>query len=143
MTRKYRTTKYYGHYVNYYSCYNIIQCSDFLVVLKKEDTFNISVCNNCIFNKVYFYSVRFVYIQSFTLIPFIFLMFCPGQSSKCKIKQRVITRKTQKIQFFLNVCCVVMLRVFLCRSVSQFLYGPFCHDALNFDISTLFTTFFI
>jgi len=31
----------------------------------------------------------------------------------------------------------------LCRSVCWFLYGPFCHSALKFDISTLFTTFFL
>ena len=38
---------------------------------------------------------------------------------------------------------VMMLCVFLCRSVCCFLYGPFCHDAPELDISTLFTTFFI
>ena len=33
--------------------------------------------------------------------------------------------------------------MFLCRYVSWFLYGPFCHGALKLDISTLFTTFFL
>jgi len=34
------------------------------------------------------------------------------------------------------------LLLFLYRSVCWFLYGPFCHGALNLDISALFTTVF-
>ena len=51
--------------------------------------------------------------------------------------------KTQKYSLFLNVCCEMVLYVFLCCSVCWFLYGPFCHGALKLDISTLFTTFFL
>ena len=47
------------------------------------------------------------------------------------------------IVFFLNVCCVTVFYVFLCRSVCWFVYGPFGHGALKFDISTLFTTFIL
>jgi len=44
--------------------------------------------------------------------------------------------KTYKVK--LRACHGVLL--FLCRSVSWLLYGPFCHGAHKLDISTLFTT---
>ena len=44
---------------------------------------------------------------------------------------------------FLNVCCVFVFYVFLCCSVCWFLYGPFYHDALKRDKSTLFTILFL
>jgi len=45
--------------------------------------------------------------------------------------------------FFLNVCCVLVFYVFLCCSVCWFLYGPFCHGALKFDVCSLFATLFL
>jgi len=54
----------------------------------------------------------------------------------------IITEKHKKI-VFLNVCCVMVFYVFLCRSVCWFLYGPFCHGALKRNLSTFFTTFFL
>jgi len=33
--------------------------------------------------------------------------------------------KNTKNSFFLNVCCLMVFYVFLCRSVCWFLYGPF------------------
>ena len=59
------------------------------------------------------------------------------------MKRKKETSEKHKNIVFLNVCCVMMLCVFLCRSVCWFLYGPFCHGALKLDVSTLFTTFFI
>jgi len=52
------------------------------------------------------------------------------------------TEKHKKC-FFLNVCCVLVLCLFLCCSMCLFLYGPFWHGALKLDISTLFTKFFL
>ena len=37
------------------------------------------------FFALHIYSMRSIYLQSFLLIPLIFLELCPGQSSKCKI----------------------------------------------------------
>jgi hypothetical protein len=42
---------------------------------------------------MHFYSMRSIYLQSFMLISLILLELCPGQSSKCKNKQRVIIQK--------------------------------------------------
>jgi len=44
---------------------------------------------------------------------------------------------------FLNICCVMVFYMYLCRSVCWFSYGPFCHGALKLDIFTSFTTFFL
>ena len=44
--------------------------------------------------------------------------------------------------FFKCLLRLGVLRVFV-LSVCWFLYVPFCHGALKFDISTLFTTFFL
>jgi len=49
----------------------------------------------------------------------------------------------QKKWIFFNVCCVLLFYAFLCCSVCLFVYGPFCHGDLIFDMSTLFTTFFL
>ena len=53
--------------------------------------------------------------------------------------KHLCTLKTEehKIAFYLNVCCVLVFYVFLCRSVCWFLYGPFCHGTLKLDISSL------
>ena len=53
-------------------------------------------CENPVLYALHFYSVSYVYLQSFKLIIFIVLMFCPGQSSKCKNKQKTITLKLGK-----------------------------------------------
>jgi len=53
------------------------------------------------------------------------------------------TRNPKLITDFLNVCCVLLFCVFLCCSVFFVLYGPLCHGALRFDMSILFTTFFL
>jgi len=58
-------------------------------------------------------------------------------------KRRGVSPKNPHTKVFLNVCCVMVFYVFLCRSVCWFLYGLFCHGALKLDISTLFTTFFL
>ena len=53
----------------------------------------------------------------------------------------IIFFEKHKNSFFLNVCCVLVFYVFLFCSVFFSVYGPFCHCALNLDMSTLFTTF--
>jgi len=57
--------------------------------------------------------------------------------------EKFLVFKLRRKKSLLNVCCVMVFYVFLCRSVCWFLYGPFCHGALKLDISTLFTTFFL
>jgi len=57
-------------------------------------------------------------------------------------KRRKIRIKHKKVSF-LNVCCVMMFYVFLCRSECWFLYEPFCHGTYKLGTSTLFTTFFL
>jgi hypothetical protein len=42
--------------------------------------------------------MRSIYLQSFMLIPLILLELCPGQSSKCKNKQRGIIQKIGKAE---------------------------------------------
>ena len=42
-----------------------------------------------------------------------------------------------------HVCYTVLICVFCAVLCVCFLYGPFCHGALNFDLSTLFTTFYL
>ena len=62
-------------------------------------------CENPVLYALHFYSVRYVYLQSFKLIIFKVLMFCPGQSSNCKHKQRVLTLKLGNLglRFLCNV----------------------------------------
>jgi hypothetical protein len=53
------------------------------------------------------YSMRSIFLQSFMLLPHIVLESCPGQSSKCKNKQRAIIQKLGKAE--LQFLCTAYL----------------------------------
>jgi len=59
-----------------------------------------------------------------------------------KSKIKIEKSKTHKKVFVECLLCLVVLCV-LCYSVCLFVYVPFCHGALNLDLSTWFTTFFL
>ena len=62
---------------------------------------------------------------------------------KLKIKnKRKKSEKHKKVFLFWMFVASWCSTFFVC-SVCLLLYGPYCHSALKFDISTLFTTFFL
>jgi len=53
---------------------------------------------------LHFYSVRYIYLQSFLLIPCVVSQLCPGQCSKCKNEQKAIIKifSKEELQFLCN-----------------------------------------
>ena len=72
--------------------------------------------------------------------------YCPVFVHSARLERKVNTVcvwQNPKNTFILNVSCVLVFCVIMCRSVCLFLYGSFCHGVLKLDMSTLFTTFFL
>jgi hypothetical protein len=62
---------------------------------------------------LYFHPMRSIYLQSFMLICLIVLELCPGQSSKCKNKQKAIILKLGKVELLFFCTAHLLNEIYL------------------------------
>jgi len=66
-----------------------------------------------LFDALNFYSMRPIYLLSFSLIPVVVSELCPGQRSKCKNEQRAITPKLGKAELWFLITALLLNKIYL------------------------------